>query len=43
MSNVSGGAPMTYLYQGKQFIVVAAGGGENCELIAFALPGAPAN
>ncbi len=30
-------APMTYLLQGKQYLVVAAGGGLNAELIAFSL------
>jgi glucose dehydrogenase len=30
-------SPMTYTYQGKQYIVVAAGNGLNAELIAFAL------
>jgi quinoprotein glucose dehydrogenase len=30
-------SPMTYMYQGKQFIVVAGGGGLNAELIAFAI------
>lgn len=30
-------SPMTYSYQGKQYIVVAAGSGPNAELIAFAL------
>jgi quinoprotein glucose dehydrogenase len=30
-------SPMTYMHQGKQYIVVAAGNGPNAELIAFAL------
>ncbi len=30
-------SPMTYMHQGKQYIVVAAGNGLNAELIAFAL------
>jgi quinoprotein glucose dehydrogenase len=30
-------SPMTYMHQGKQYIVVAGGGGLNAELIAFAL------
>jgi quinoprotein glucose dehydrogenase len=30
-------SPMTYSFQGKQYVVVAAGGGLNAELIAFAL------
>ena len=38
VKNVSGAAPMTYLQNGKQYIVVATGGAEQCELIAFALP-----
>ncbi len=38
-SNVSASAPMTYMHAGKQYVVVATGGGEDCELIAFALPG----
>ena len=29
---------MTYMAGGKQFIVLAVGGGINAELIAFALP-----
>jgi quinoprotein glucose dehydrogenase len=33
------GSPMTYLHDGRQFIVVAGGGqGEASELLAFALP-----
>jgi quinoprotein glucose dehydrogenase len=31
-------APMTYMLQGKQYLVVAAGGGPAAELIAFAVP-----
>jgi quinoprotein glucose dehydrogenase len=30
-------APMTYMHQGKQYLVVAAGGGLNAELITYAL------
>jgi quinoprotein glucose dehydrogenase len=34
------GSPMTYMYQGKQYIVVAIGGGNYPgELLAFRLPG----
>ena len=36
-------APMTYMHDGKQYLVVAAGNGEECELLAFALPGQPGN
>jgi quinoprotein glucose dehydrogenase len=31
-------APMTYSYGGKQYVVMAIGGGLDAELIAFALP-----
>jgi quinoprotein glucose dehydrogenase len=38
------GSPMTYLANGKQYIVVAVSGGiYSGEYIAFALPNAPAN
>jgi quinoprotein glucose dehydrogenase len=34
------GSPMTYMLNGKQYIVVAISGqGYNAELVAFALPG----
>jgi quinoprotein glucose dehydrogenase len=34
------GAPMTYMFNGKQYIVVAIGGGNYPgELLAFRLPG----
>ena len=32
------GAPMTYMSGGRQFVVIAVGGGLHAELIAFALP-----
>jgi quinoprotein glucose dehydrogenase len=32
------GAPMTYMLGGRQYVVIAVGGGLNSELIAFALP-----
>jgi quinoprotein glucose dehydrogenase len=41
MDGRSAAAPMTYMYRGKQYIVVAAGTAENCELVAFALPNRP--
>jgi hypothetical protein len=28
---------MTFMHQGKQYLVVAAGGGPNAELIAFTI------
>ena len=39
----SAAAPMTYVYRGKQYIVVATGRGPDSELIALALPDKPAN
>ena len=30
--------PMTYLHDGRQFVVIAIGSGDNAELLAFALP-----
>ena len=39
-ASVSGGAPMTYLHEGRQYIVMAIGGsGFPGELIAYRLPG----
>ena len=32
------GAPMTYMAGGRQYIVIAVGGGLNAELLAYALP-----
>jgi quinoprotein glucose dehydrogenase len=32
------GTPMTYSYQNKQYVVVAAGGGLQAEIVAYALP-----
>ena len=38
-SRPPGGNPMTYLHEGKQYIVVAVGrGGADAELIPLALP-----
>lgn len=31
-------APMTFMHDGRQMIVFAAGGGENCEIVALAVP-----
>ena len=31
-------SPMTYVHQGRQYVVVAAGGGLNAGLVAYALP-----
>jgi quinoprotein glucose dehydrogenase len=38
MDALSMAAPMTYLHNGKQYLVVAAGNGESTELVAFTLP-----
>ncbi len=37
MDGLSGAAPMTYLHEGRQYVVVATGAGETSELVAFAL------
>jgi quinoprotein glucose dehydrogenase len=40
MAAPQSGSPMTYLVDGKQYIVVALGGGSySGEYVAFALPG----
>jgi glucose dehydrogenase len=31
-------SPMTYVHRGRQYVVVAAGGGVNAGLVAWALP-----
>jgi len=31
--------PMTYLYGGKQYLVMSVGGNEDAALVAFGLPG----
>jgi quinoprotein glucose dehydrogenase len=33
------GSPMTYMLNGRQYLVLAIGGNMPAELIAFALPG----
>jgi quinoprotein glucose dehydrogenase len=38
---VTTGAPMTYMQKGQQYIVVALGGSEGAELVAFRQPGPP--
>ena len=38
MDGLSAAAPMTYMHDGKQYIVVAVGGGEESELVALSLP-----
>jgi quinoprotein glucose dehydrogenase len=40
LDGLSAAAPMTYSYQGKQFLVLATGGGANSELVALGLPDA---
>ncbi len=39
MPNPQTGMPMTYMHQGKQYIVVATSGGGGSQLVALALPG----
>ena len=34
----SAAAPMTYLHEGRQYVVVATGGGDTAELVALSLP-----
>ena len=44
MPAAQSGSPMTYMADGKQYIVVAVSGGiYSGEYIAFALPNAPRN
>jgi len=38
MPATSSGVPMTYMYQNRQFIVLAVGGQPAGQLVAFALP-----
>jgi quinoprotein glucose dehydrogenase len=39
MDKVQTGAPMTYMHDGKQYVVVAVGSSYGADLLAFALPG----
>lgn len=43
MDGLAAAAPMTYLYGGKQYVVVATDGRAINELVAFSLPGTPGN
>ena len=38
MPNKQTGSPMTYVIDGRQFIVLAVSGSDGAELIAYALP-----
>lgn len=38
MPNRQTGAPMTYMIDGKQFIVLAVSGNDGAEILAYALP-----
>ncbi len=38
LDGMSAAAPMTYMHEGKQYIVVAVGGARTAELVAFSLP-----
>ena len=37
IDGLSAAAPMTYLHRGRQYLVVAAGGGRTSEVVAFSL------
>jgi quinoprotein glucose dehydrogenase len=39
MDKVQTGAAMTYMHQGKQYIVTAVGSSYGADLLAFSLPG----
>ena len=40
LPNTQGGLPMSYMHEGRQYVLVAVGGGgEPAEIVAFALPG----
>jgi quinoprotein glucose dehydrogenase len=43
LDQFSAASPMTYLHQGRQYIVVATGSGPGSELIALSLPAAAAD
>jgi quinoprotein glucose dehydrogenase len=43
MDAFSAAAPMTYMYRGRQYVVVATGSGPTSELIALSLPAPTAN
>lgn len=36
--NLGAAGPMTYLYNSKQYLLVATGNGPDCELVAYSLP-----
>ena len=38
LDGMSAAAPMTYMHEGRQYIVVAVGGARTAELVAFSLP-----
>ncbi len=38
MPNKQTGSPMTYMIDGKQFIVLAVSGSDGAEILAYALP-----
>ncbi len=40
MDKVQTGATMTYMHQGKQYLVCAQGGAYGADLVAYSLPGA---
>jgi quinoprotein glucose dehydrogenase len=38
LDGLGAAAPMTYMHEGKQYVVVAVGGGDTAELVALSLP-----
>ena len=42
MEKVQTGATMTYMHQGKQYLVCAQGGSFGADLVAYRLPGVAA-
>ena len=40
LDGLSAAAPLTYVHRGKQYVVVAVGGGRTSEVVALSLPGA---
>jgi len=38
-TNTQGGLPMSYMHEGRQYVLIAVGGGgQPAEIVAFALP-----
>jgi hypothetical protein len=41
LDGMSAAAPMTYLYEGRQYVVMGVGGGKTSELVALSVAAAP--